>query len=40
MSPPKTVAGKPWIPPVLLGAMQNGTGVTELMAEIEKHVNG
>jgi LAO/AO transport system kinase len=40
MSPPKTVAGKPWIPPVLLGAMQNGTGVTELMTEIEKHVNG
>ena len=40
MSPPKTVAGKPWIPPVLLGAMQNGTGVSELMAEIEKHVNG
>ena len=40
MSPPKTVAGKTWIPPVLLGAMQNGTGVTELMAEIEKHVNG
>jgi len=40
MSPPKTVAGKPWIPPVLLGAMQNGTGVTELMAEIEKHING
>ena len=40
MSPPKTVAGKPWIPPVLLGAMQNGTGVTELMAEIEKHGNG
>jgi len=40
MSPPKTVAGKPWIPPVLLGAMQNGTGVSELMAEIEKHGNG
>lgn len=40
MSPPKTVAGKPWIPPVLLGAMQNGTGVVELMAEIEKHRNG
>jgi len=40
MSPPKTVAGKPWIPPVLLGAMQNGTGVTELMAEIERHING
>jgi LAO/AO transport system kinase len=40
MSQPKTVAGKPWIPPVLLGAMQNGTGITELMAEIEKHVNG
>jgi LAO/AO transport system kinase len=40
MSPPKTVAGKPWIPPVLLGAMQNGTGVTELMAEIEKLGNG
>jgi len=40
MSPPKTVAGKPWIPPVLLGAMQNGTGVIELMAEIEKHRNG
>jgi hypothetical protein len=37
---PKTVAGKPWIPPVLLGAMQNGTGVIELMAEIEKHRNG
>jgi LAO/AO transport system kinase len=40
MSMPKTVAGKPWIPPVLLGAMQNGTGVIELMAEIEKHRNG
>ena len=40
MSMPKTVAGKPWIPPVLLGAMQNGTGVSELMAEIEKHRNG
>jgi LAO/AO transport system kinase len=40
MSAPKTVAGKPWIPPVLLGAMQNGTGVVELMAEIEKHRNG
>ena len=40
MSIPKTVAGKPWIPPVLLGAMQNGTGVSELMAEIEKHRNG
>jgi LAO/AO transport system kinase len=40
MSMPKTVAGKPWIPPVLLGAMQNGTGVSELMAEIEKHGNG
>jgi LAO/AO transport system kinase len=40
MSPPKTVAGKPWIPPVLLGAMQNGTGVVELMAEVERHKNG
>jgi LAO/AO transport system kinase len=40
MSPPKTVAGKPWIPPVLLGAMQNGTGVVELMDEIERHKNG
>ena len=40
MSMPKTVAGKPWVPPVLLGAMQNGTGVVELMAEIEKHRNG
>jgi LAO/AO transport system kinase len=40
MSPPKTVAGKPWIPPVLLGAMQNGTGVVELMAGIERHKNG
>ncbi|MEJ6626829.1 MAG: methylmalonyl Co-A mutase-associated GTPase MeaB [Actinomycetes bacterium] len=40
MSPPKTVAGKPWIPPVLLGAMQNGTGVVELMTEIERHRNG
>jgi len=40
MSAPKTVAGKPWIPPVLLGAMQNGTGVAELMAEIERHRNG
>ena len=40
MSPPKTVAGKPWIPPVLLGAMQNGTGVVELIAEIERHKNG
>jgi LAO/AO transport system kinase len=40
MSTPKTVAGKPWIPPVLLGAMQNGTGVAELMAEIERHRNG
>lgn len=40
MSMPKKVAGKPWIPPVLLGAMQNGTGIVELMAEIEKHKNG
>jgi LAO/AO transport system kinase len=40
MSPPKTVAGKPWIPPVLLGAMQNGTGVVELMDGIERHKNG
>ena len=40
MSVPKTVAGKPWIPPVLLGAMQNGTGIVELMAEIERHRNG
>jgi LAO/AO transport system kinase len=40
MSMPKTVAGRPWIPPVLLGAMQNGNGVSELMAEIEKHRNG
>ncbi len=40
MSMHKTVAGKPWVPPVLLGAMQNGTGVVELMAEIEKHRNG
>jgi LAO/AO transport system kinase len=40
MSMPKTVAGRPWIPPVLLGEMQNGTGVVELMAEIEKHRNG
>jgi LAO/AO transport system kinase len=40
MSPPKTVAGKPWIPPVLQGAMQNGTGVVELMAGIERHRNG
>ena len=40
MSPPKIVAGKPWIPPVLLGAMQNGTGIVELMAEIERHRNG
>jgi LAO/AO transport system kinase len=40
MSPPKTVAGKPWIPPVLLGAMQNGTGVVELMDEIARHRNG
>jgi LAO/AO transport system kinase len=40
MSPPKTVAGKPWIPPVLLGAMQNGTGVVELMDGIERHRNG
>jgi LAO/AO transport system kinase len=40
MSPPKTVAGKPWIPPVLQGAMQNGTGVVELMAEVERHKNG
>ena len=39
MSPPKTVAGKPWIPPVLLGAMQNGTGIVELMTEIETHRN-
>ena len=39
MSPPKTVAGKPWIPPVLLGAMQNGTGIVELMTEIERHRN-
>jgi LAO/AO transport system kinase len=39
MSPPKTVAGKPWIPPVLLGAMQNGTGIIELMTEIERHRN-
>ena len=40
MSPPKTVAGKPWIPPVLQGAMQNGTGVVELMDGIERHRNG
>jgi LAO/AO transport system kinase len=40
MSPPKTLAGKPWIPPVLLGAMQNGTGIVELMNEIERHGNG
>jgi len=40
MSPPKTVAGKQWIPPVLLGAMQNGTGVVELMDGIERHKNG
>lgn len=40
MSMPKTVAGKTWIPHVLLGAMQNGTGVVELMAEIERHKNG
>jgi hypothetical protein len=40
MSPAKTVAGRPWIPPVLLGAMQNGTGVVELMAEIERHKSG
>jgi LAO/AO transport system kinase len=40
MSPPKIVAGKPWIPPVLLGAMQNGTGVVELMDGIERHRNG
>jgi LAO/AO transport system kinase len=40
MSSPKTVAGRPWIPPVLLGAMQNGTGVVELFTEIEKHRNG
>ena len=39
MSPPKTVAGKPWIPPVLLGAMQNGTGIVELVTEIERHRN-
>jgi LAO/AO transport system kinase len=40
MSPPKTVGGKPWIPPVLQGAMQNGTGVVELMDGIERHRNG
>jgi LAO/AO transport system kinase len=40
MSPPKTVAGKPWIPPVLLGAMQNGSGVVELMDGIERHRKG
>ena len=40
MSSPKTVAGRPWIPPVLLGAMQNGTGVVELFTEIKKHRNG
>ena len=40
MSPPKIVAGKPWIPPVLLGAMQNGTGIVELMDGIERHRNG
>jgi LAO/AO transport system kinase len=39
MSMPKTVAGRPWIPPVLLGAMQNGTGIVELMTEIERHGN-
>jgi LAO/AO transport system kinase len=39
MSPPKILAGKPWIPPVLLGAMQNGTGIVELMTEIERHGN-
>jgi LAO/AO transport system kinase len=40
MSPPKILAGKPWVPPVLLGAMQNGTGIVELMNEIERHGNG
>jgi len=40
MSPPKILAGKPWVPPVLLGAMQNGTGIIELMTEIERHGNG
>jgi LAO/AO transport system kinase len=40
ISPAKTVAGRPWIPPVLLGAMQNRTGVVELMVEIERHKNG
>lgn len=40
MSPLKKLAGKLWIPPVLLGAMQNGTGIIELMTEIEKHRNG
>ena len=39
MSPPKILARKPWIPPVLLGAMQNGTGIVELMTEIERHGN-
>ena len=39
MSPPKILAGKQWIPPVLLGAMQNGTGIVELMTEIERHGN-
>ncbi len=39
MSPPKILAGKPWIPPVLLGAMQNATGIVELMTEIERHGN-
>jgi LAO/AO transport system kinase len=39
MSPPKKLAGKLWIPPVLLGAMQNGTGIIELMTEIERHAN-
>ena len=37
MSVPKKIAGSEWKPPVLLGAMQSGVGVNELMEEISKH---
>ena len=37
MSPPKTLGGQSWTPPVLLGAMHNGTGINELMEQILAH---
>jgi LAO/AO transport system kinase len=37
MSAPKLVSGSPWKPPVLLGTMQTGVGVADLMSEISNH---